>query len=265
MINLESLEQTDCCSDSFYLILMKTLCIIFSLLVLLSHSSYSQSYPKWFLYPEQISCKNAITVIIRPSTIYSESAIANGFLLGCDLLAKYSSSTVSGGQAFWSTENGVYAMGSNYEEIYDTTLAVQFSEKLRVINTYSDDTKLTVLVGDSSCTYDESLFELISIRSIPEPKWVETLPSSSGFVFGVGIAQDYLYEVSSWAAAEKNAYMSLARTDKVKLKSLLKQDQIEHQDLRNEEINVQLESVKILARWKDAKRKIFFVLARMKK
>ena len=59
--------------------------------------------------------------------------------------------------------------------------------------------------------------------------------------------------------------MALARSTKVKMQSLQKLDAKEGQDIRNEEIDVYLHNVEIIARWKDVKKKIYYVLARMKK
>jgi len=237
----------------------------FLLFVVLSVNSFSQQYPKWFLYPGEVKCSPHITVITSPPTYYRDSAIAQGFRMGCDLLARYTHMQISGGQTFWATEAGISSMGAKYEQHYDTLLTDEYLSSLQVMDSYIDKQKTLVLVGDSSCPVSDDAALLVSLESIKQPKWVEELPADKMYQFGVGFSEQFYYDISSWQWAEKNAYMALARSIQVKMQSMQKKDVIEAQDIRNEEIDVHLQNVEIVARWKDVKKKIFYVLARMKK
>ena len=237
----------------------------FFLFVFFSFNSFSQQYPKWFLFPGEVRCSPHITFITSPPTYYRDSAIAQGFKLGCDLLARYTGMRISGGQTFWSTEAGISSMGAKYEQHYDTLLAGEYLSTLKVIRSYIDKEKTLVLVGDSSCPVSDNLTSLVTLGSIKQPQWVEELPVQKEYEFGVGFSEQFYYEISSWQWAEKNSYMALARSTKVKMQSLQKLDAREGQDIRNEEIDVYLHNVEIIARWKDVKKKIYYVLARMKK
>ncbi len=228
-------------------------------------SSHAQQYPKWFLFPAKVKCSPHITIITSPPTYYRDSAIVQGFKLGCDLLARYTGMKISGGQTFWATEAGISSMGAKYELSYDTLLTEKYLSSLRVLQSFIDKQKTLVLVGDSICTAGADIADLISLSSIEQPRWVEELPVEQGYQFGVGFSEEFFYEISSWQVAEKNSYMALARSIQVKMQSLQKQDAAESQDIRNEEVNVNLQNVEIVARWKDMKKKIFYVLARMKK
>lgn len=227
-------------------------------------AAYGQVYPRWFLFQEEVKCTpNAVTVS-QPSTFQRDTAIANGFLDGCIKIAKYASLSISGGQAFWQTEGGTFAMGSNYSEVFDTSMASRLRSTEKVLNSFADRKKILVLVGGTSCSYDNALSERIYVGKVDKPGWVETIPDKKGYIYGVGESEEYYYESSSWNKAEKNAYMAVARSFHVKVKGLEKQTSTEHQDIRTEDMSVHLNGIEIIARWRDLKNKIFYVLARVK-
>ena len=241
---------------------MKKLILLLSLVV----TANAQNYPYWFLFQDQVNCKTKIVTVLRSPSLHRDEAIESAFQIGCDLLAKYVNVKIHGGQAFWTTEAGVHSMGAHYEEQYDSTLAELYQEKLKVLDVFIDKQKLIVLTGDSSaCLMDEKLKITISIKNVKQPRWVEDLPDDRQYFYGVGSSEDYYYEASSWERAEHNAYMSLARTVRSTVQSLQKKDVIESQDVFNEDIDVNLQDIDIVARWRDVKKKIFFVLARVKR
>jgi hypothetical protein len=238
--------------------------LLLSLLCLCTFNAYAQLYPKWFLNPGELSCPMTHTTVVR-SSIYPQSAIQTAFSNGCVTLAKYKNVSIKGGQAMWSTEGGTYALGYKYTEVFDSSLSETYREKLKIIDSFNDRKNIFVLMGDSSCSFDSSSLQRVNIAKIPAPKWVEVLPGNAGELFGIGVSQEFQFEASSWSLAEKNAVMSLARSIKVEMKSLLKQNEKEHQDLRDESLDAVLRDIKIVARWMDGKRKIYYVLAKSKK
>ncbi len=234
------------------------------LLVSVSNILVAQTYPAWFLNPEKIPCTDALTMIIR-SSVYPQSAMQTAFVEGCFTLARYKNSQISGGQAFWSTESGIFEMGSNYAIDFDSSLAERYFERLKITDSFTDNTKIVLLIADSACKFGDELFEKKNIKNIPEPKWIEQMPNEKGYIYAVGLSQEYVYEVSSWNSAERNGFLDLARQQKISLKSVQKHDVNEQHDLRNEDVNAQLTDVKVISRYRDLKRKIFYVLMRMKK
>jgi hypothetical protein len=225
----------------------------------------SQEYPRWFLFQGEVHSKWKAVAITQGASYQRDSAIALGFRKGCEILARYTKMEISGGQAFWETEAGTFAMGSNYTETFDTSLVEQFIGSSKILDAYSDKTKTFVLVGDSLYALDGEVAGKVNVKDIKEPAWTERLPENPQYVYGVGLSQEYFYEQSSWLAAEKNAYMSIARSMFVNLQAMQKKDWREGQDIRNEDLNAQLNGIEVLARWRDLKRKIFYVLARVKK
>ena len=157
-------------------------------------------------------------------------------------------------------------MGASYTEEYDSSLIDFYQSTLKVIIAFVDKQKTIVLAGDSStCALTELLKEIVHIETIKQPEWVETIPSNPSYYFGVGSSEEYYYESSSWQRAEQNAFMSLARTSHSSVVSMQKKSAVESQDLFNEDINVELRNIEIVARWRDINKKIFYVLARTKK
>ncbi|MFZ4619620.1 MAG: LPP20 family lipoprotein [Bacteroidota bacterium] len=244
---------------SFYGGSMKYLLLI----VLVSGLAEAQLYPRWFLTQDQVKCKRKVVTVMKAPSLYADSAVALGFRTACDLLAKYTNVNIKGGQAFWTTEAGVHSMGASYTESYDIELGDFFQTKLKVIDAFYDSKKTIVLAGDSSsCSLSEELKEKVSMESVKRPSWVEDLPSDQRTVYGVGTSEEYYYESSSWQRAEHNAVMSLARSTRSSLVSMQKKNAIESQDLFNEDVDVDLQNIQIVARWRDVKNKVFYVLAR---
>lgn len=242
---------------------MKRSTVLF--LLLLCGQVLAQQYPRWFLFPAEVRCPQSVSVITQPPTFYKDSAIAEGFRLGCEMLARHMMMQISGGQAFWATEAGIHSMGAEYKVLYDTSLTDAYRRVLKVLASYIDKKKTLVLVGDSSCSADERVLRMIAIQSIPQPAWVEQLPDDAQFTYAVGFSEEFYYETSSWQRAERNGYLALARSIQVKMKAMQKRDAIEAQDIRNEEIDVVLSNIEVVERWRDVKKKIFYVLMRMKK
>jgi len=241
---------------------MKQLVLVFMIL----GSLQAQVYPNWFLNQGQVGCRTKIVSVINPPSLYRDSAISVAFRKSCDLLAKYTNVKVIGGQAFWTTEAGVHSMGAHYEEDYDSSLAERYQEKLAVLDYFVDKQKLIVLAGDTSkCSIDEKVKQTISITKIKQPKWVEELPDDNRYFYGVGSSEEYYYEPSSWERAEHNAFMSLARTAHSTVQSMQKKNSVESQDVFNEDVDVTLQNIEIAARWRDVKKKIFYVLGRVQR
>lgn len=235
----------------------------FLLLIFLAIPAASQVYPRWFLQQDHVPCKRKVVMVMKAPSLYADSAIALAFRSGCDLLAKYTNVSVKGGQAFWTTEAGVHSMGASYTEEYDVELGDFFQSKLKVIDAFYDTKKTIVLTGDSSsCALSEQMRQQVRIDTVKRPMWVESLPSDQKSVYGVGSSEEYYYESSSWQRAEHNAVMSLARSTRSKLVSMQKRNAIEAQELFNEDVDVDLENIQIVARWRDVKNKVFYVLAR---
>lgn len=234
-----------------------------ALFILFTITAGAQQYPRWFLEQNQVSCRSKIVSVMRAPSLYRDSAVALAFRTGCELLAKYTAVTIRGGQAFWTTEAGVHSMGEQYEEEFDTTISDRYQSSLKVMDTFVDKQKTIVLAGDSSvCRLNDDIKAIVSISTIPQPVWVEKLPINPLYHFGVGTSEEYFYESSSWQRAEHNALMSLARSTRTTVVSMQKKSAFESQEVFNEELDVQLQHVEIVARWRDSKKKIFYVLAR---
>lgn len=226
--------------------------------------AFAQHYPRWFLFQGELSCSN-ISVGIVPTGYYKESTQKNAMQNACEILATYQQSTISGEQAFWATESGTFALDAHYDIVYDTVLCNSYTQQLSVLDYFSSREQTFVLVGDSSCIIDPQLREYVSLKNIPKPEWVEHAPESSAKVYAVGVSEKYAYEVSSWIAAQKEAFKELSRMIRSSQKSVVQSNEREQHDLRFEEVNVSVQHVRVEARWLDSKRKIYYVLLSMQK
>jgi hypothetical protein len=155
-------------------------------------------------------------------------------------------------------------MGANFREELDSLASVKARSNLKVFDAFVTSGFVAVLCGDSTCAVDPSLRTLVQIRSLAPP-WTESIPRDEQFVYAVGMAPEYYYELSSWQEAEHSARLNLARNIFTQIKALQKVGGNEGQEIRNEEMAVTLKHQQIVARWRDSKQKIFYVLIRMPK
>jgi hypothetical protein len=173
--------------------------------------------------------------------------------------------SISGSEAFWSTEGGTAWMGSEIHLSYDTTVADDAQNEFCILDAFHDKVKTIVLAGDSGVAVEKAFRTIISVSTIQKPDWVETLPVSPRMMFAVGAAEEYFYETSSWELAEKIARLSLGRQIGTTVIGLQKLSDTEGQDIRNDEFSTVLHDVKVIARWRDLRKKIFYVLIGMPK
>lgn len=241
-----------CCAAA---IIVWSLCVV--------NAAYGQSYPNWFLNQGTITCGLAAVGYASPS-FYRDSSISQAAQNAAVNVGRLQMTHISGGQAFWSTEGGTYWMGANFREEFDTLATVRALRSQKVLDSFVTSGFVAVLCGDSTCAGDPSLRMLTEIRS-PAPLWTESIPRDEQFVYAVGMAPEYYYELSSWQEAERAARLNLARNVFTQIKALQKVGGREGQEIRNEEMAVTLKYQQIVARWRDPKEKIFYILIRMPK
>lgn len=234
-----------------------------ALLVCVVEAAYCQSYPSWFLNQGSIKCGSAVVGYASPS-FYRDSSISQAAHNAAVNVGRLQMTHISGGQAFWSTEGGTYWMGTSIREEFDTTAAVKALSSQKVLDAFVTLEFVAVLCGDSTCVVDPSLRSTMQIRALAPP-WTESIPRDEQFVYAVGMAPEYYYELSSWQEAERAARLNLARNVYTNIKALQKVSGREGQEIRNEEMAVTLKQQQIVARWRDPRQKIFYVLIRMPK
>jgi hypothetical protein len=222
-----------------------------------------QQYPRWFLRPGETECKNIMAGYANAS-FYPDSSAAQAFRNACEIYARHARSRIFGGSAFWSTERGTYYMGANVREEFDSTVASSATSLLKPLDTLYLKGFVVVAAGSAECQLNVSDRTLESVRGSLPPRWTIFPPSNDTHYYAVGLAPEYFYESSSWSEAERLARRNLARGVYVDIKSLQKVS-TEAQEIRNEELDVTLKNVEIVARWRDIENKIFYSLVRMAK
>ena len=222
----------------------------------------AQVYPRWFLYQGEIRSPRIGVGFVQPA-LRPDSAARYAFRLGCTEYAMHNYCSVVGGETFWATEGGTAWMGSDITVRYDTSLAERVQREFRILDAYHDKKKTITLAGDSAVELDNAMRANIPVASIRMPVWVETLPSTPKTVFAVGAAQEYFYETSSWELAERIARLALARQIGTQVAGRQKLDEREGEDLRHDEFAAELRDIRVIARWRDLKKKIFYVLVAM--
>lgn len=226
-------------------------------------SARAQEYPGWFLYQGEIPC-NSLVVGFSNISYYPDSSASHAIANGWELFARQQWTRVYGGQAFWSTEIGTFWMGADFQEQFDST-AIETARSLLVpLDTLFLQNMTAVLLASPDCTPGSIHPTLLPIRDLKPPGWIEDLPTDHRYLYAVGISPEYYYEKSSWMQAEKMARRNLARSLLIQIKAMQKMAR-QGQEVRQEQVSVTIHQVQTVARWRDLKKRLFYVLLRMPK
>lgn len=236
---------------------MKVPVILFAAVV----SCFAQTYPRWFLEPVNLRCGLTASGYVR-NFFHQNSSDSAAYVKACENLAWEHRTEISGGEAYWETEAGVYWMGSDVTEKMDSTYLRDAVSHAKKLGDFPAHNMTIVLVSDGDCTVPDSM---LSVTKCPrkQPPWVEAIPQGDGYTYAEGVAQEYFYESSSWESAEKKARFNLARNIKVSLKTIQKVEGRSGQEIRNEEVSVTLKDIEVVYRWRDMGRRLYFVLMRI--
>ncbi len=245
--------------ESFSLARFRFLSVVLCVLLTTSLDSYAQVYPRWFLEPTNLS---GTAAGYTQNFAYQSSSDSVAFLKGCENLARQHYTKFQGGEAYWETEAGVYWMGDNFTEEIDSSFLKNILSQGKKVAKYSTRTMTFVLVSSGGITIPDSLRSVVKC-SRKAPAWVESIPQSNAYVYGLGVAPQYFYESSSWESAEKKARFNLARNKRVTLETMQKVGNRSGQEIRNEIVSEALHDIEVVYRWRDAGRGLYYVLMRM--
>lgn len=224
-------------------------------------SCFGQTYPRWFLDPGDLRCGPVAAGFSVPY-FHASSSDSVAFADACANLSRLHYTKITGGEAFWTTEAGMYWMGNNFVEEVDSAYlrdAISHAEKLDSCTT---DQMTILLIAQSGCDIPDSARALTDCPET-QPGWVEDIPQTGGFIYAEGVAPQYFYESSSWETAEKRAIFNLARSVKLSMEALQKMNGVSGQEIRNEEISVTLRDVQVVHRWLDSADELYYVLVKM--
>ncbi len=236
---------------------------LFSLFVfvLFKHNAIAQEYPLWFLNQGELRYGNTAVGYANPS-FYPDSSVSYAINSACETYAKQMWIKLFGGQAFWSTELGTFWMGSDFSEQFDSSAIAMAKTQLQLLDTHYSGNIVLVLLSNSTSPTDVAINRKLSVKNLPPPQWTESPPKDNEYFYAVGVTPEYYYEKSSWLEAENLARRNLASSVIIDIKALQKMSK-QFQEIRQEELSVELKNIQTVARWRDVKNKLFFVLIRM--
>jgi hypothetical protein len=219
-------------------------------------------YPLWFLETGRVACQHiavgyaTLSPYLNNSVIAAKKNAVNNYLR----LKQYS---VKGGQAFWKTERGVVSEGNNIRESFDTTSLSALITSTVVLDSFFTKDIVSVIIEHSDCAFSKKFGNALNIKEETQPPWVTSIPNEKGFIHQIGSSEGFYREISSWERAEKNARLYLARAvGKITIQSRGHSSAKSANEVQNEEMVAIVKNAEIVARWRDVKKNIFYVLAR---
>lgn len=236
---------------------------LFICFILFTIENQAQVYKNWFCNQGIVNC-SSISVGYSQSSYHDDtSAIREAFWNACLIYAKNKQESISGGETFWATEIGMFAMGNDFKESYDTLSVKQYLKKFRILDTLIEGNLVAVLAGVSNCISDIKKVSCIMPSKIPE--WVYIAPENSEYCYAVGVAPGYYYEKSSWVEAEKSARLKLASNASTYVESWQLMNKSSGQSIENSVLSVNISNVRVVSRWRDLKDDLYYVLMKMPK
>ncbi len=243
-------------------------CILFklkfivSLIFCLSSVISAQGYKLWFLEQGSLNCTGTAVGYAKRSYYKDSTAFAIATDNAYKNFVIQNRVTISGEQVFWTTEMGNAWMGNDIKEVYDTNECSIISRDVIPLDTMFIEDFVAILIGDRECELSSLNKFVVSIDSSMQPAWIDVKPQESGYYYAVGITPEYYYESNSWLEAEKRVRLNLARVLYTKIESLQKKE-IGGQEVKKEKLSVELKEITFVARWKDEKNKIYYLLAKI--
>ena len=236
-------------------------CILVFLGVSSVRADGKEGYPSWFVRPPTpTTC--SVAVGYSPLFFCPDSSVAYATRNGLDNLAREAALRIRYEEGFMTVPGGLRAMGRIYDEEVDSTTVQTVQADSRLLVKASVGRSVFVLVGGSCVDPPAVVTKEVSMPSRP-PKWVHSPPKKSGYVYAIGVAPLYYYEIHSWQEAEQSARVELARIVLSQIKGLSKIYGGYLQTVTVTETDVTLRGVQVVSRWLDRKDKAFYVLCRM--
>jgi hypothetical protein len=236
--------------------------LLFPLLVQTAKKPFPENiYPAWFLDPP--SDQKMVAVGYSDVHAYIDSAIKSATREAATNLVKNGQVQIIGEQGLATLAAGTILVGSTIKEYYDTTEAGRLGSTMKVVDYFQRSGAVTILVSTDSAK-TTAAFGRVDASKLPRPPWTTQTPDKGGYLYCSGLAPVYYYENNSWREAERKARINLALTLYTKVKYLGKKvDQSYYREFQVEETNATLRGIEVVARWKDVKNQVCYVLMRM--
>lgn len=218
-------------------------------------------YPLWFFNPPATS--TTWTVGYSQEHAYLDSALKAATREAGRNFAKNQQVQIRGEQGIATLAVGTITVGSTIKEYFDTTQAVSMGAALKVADYFRRGGAVAVLASMDSVANVPGV-NRIDAATVPMPPWTKALPEKAGYVFNSGLAPLYYNEFNSWLEAERKARINLALSAYTRIKFLgKKEDDSYFRESQVEATNVTLRGIEVVARWKDIKNQICYVLMRV--
>ncbi len=218
-------------------------------------------YPAWFLDPPV--SRPVFAVGYSDVRSYVDSAIASAAREAAANYVKNRQVTIAGEQGLATLAAGTIAVGSTIKEFYDVDEAGRLEAKLKVIDYFQRRGAVTLLASTDSTATVPNLKRLDAAK-VPKPSWTTLIPDKTGYLYDSGLCPVYYNENNSWREAERRGRINLALTLYTKVKYMGKKvDNSYFREFQVEETNATLRGIEVVARWKDVKNQICYVLVRM--
>ncbi|HHE39930.1 MAG TPA: hypothetical protein ENL10_00315 [Candidatus Cloacimonetes bacterium] len=211
-------------------------------------------YPKWFITPQ-----NAV-IGYGPVYYIKESGAREATKSAVDNFVKLSHCYVLGTQTYIQSIKGLdLVYDSLFIHVEDSPADEKTLQKYFAhADTFATKDMIIVIYSRSSL---DALKELLLFTE--NCQWVDTPPQDEEYVYAIGSCSQIFNEHKAWYSAENNAILNLAR--KISMNNAVEVLVNDNKLMSkfNENVNVELNNIEVVERWKDPKTNVYYVLIRM--
>lgn len=215
--------------------------------------------PRWFWEADR--CNGHTVGYAIHSYVYPDSSLKQAAINGAINRSIQSRVRIEGTLAFRQSPIGTYTVKNDIIETYDEERALNTFASVAVQSSFRMGNAHIALIGEGPCEAADVNDD--SGRSKVEPEWIQKPPKKDGFIYAVGISPGYYYSANAWLDAEKDARLQLAWSLESKILADTYTSTTYREELQVTELAVTLSGIEVIARYHDAKRNAYHVLARI--
>lgn len=222
-----------------------------------------QQIPDWFFNVPDIS---GHYVSVGYSGVFTDSN--QGYAIAKDCAIKKLTKQVEVDLEFSLNEksDGHFVLTNiSYHEKLDSKILSEIRENCSTLDSLNIDGHIFMLVCFPS--YNGKNINTNITRWGEKPKWIEDIPKSKKWVYGIGSVSNYAHSVNGWYDSEETARFTALQNLIIDAKSGLIMKRYNYlavqSSILNHSINKTINGSKIIRRWYDRKKDVYYSLCKM--
>ena len=156
-------------------------------------------------------------------------------------------------------------LAPTFEEFYEESILIEISSNFTVIDSANTDEGYFILLAYSAREKIAHLSSKIKTWG-SNPDWIDELPTSKKWSYGIGIVGNYASWVRAWKEADEYARFDLCKNSQIAIESMHTQQKDDRYTIESvifrQSYDTLLYDAVVVERWYDAEQDIYYSLCR---